>query len=593
MTVEVTAFYFGPPERPLCGWLHVPSADTLSDTGILVCNPLGYDALCLHRTQRSIATAAASRGMPALRFDYDGKGDSAGTDSDPERLGAWIHSVQLAVSELQQLTGVSRVCVFGVRMGATLALLAARESPAITAVIAVNPVSDGRRYLRELRAMAVTSSQVMADDPADPSGIQDFSGLVMTRATRDAISAIKLDGDETRGAPARLLLVERTDLPANDALARRLEAQGCDVQRKAFAGYGDMLRSAHESVVPHDDIRQWLDWVSHAPASGPAPRIPNSYCSSCRIAWQAADGVTLLEETVLRLDPPSRIFGVLTRPAARSANPGRVLLLLNSGAIHHIGPHRIYVRAARECAARGVAVLRFDLPGLGDSPVLAGHEDNATYPDDAVQMIRPVLDYLRREVGVSEVDCAGICSGAYHALKLAAAGEPLRQVTVINPLTFFWKPHLPLSPPEFQDVANMQRYRRKGLSREAWIRLLKGEVHVGKIIGVLLRRWSRKALLSLRELARLLGIRLQDDLAAELRDIARRGTRIHFIFADRDPGGQMLRDEGGYTVGRIARTGRLDVQTIVNADHTFTSWRNQQVLVNRIVELTTGGTVSR
>ena len=81
--------------------------------------------------------------------------------------------------------------------------------------------------------------------------------------------------------------------------------------------------------------------------------------------------------------------------------------------------------------------------------------------------------------------------------------------------------------------------------------------------------------------------------AAELRDIARRGTRIHFIFADRDPGGQMLRDEGGYTVGRIARTGRLDVQTIVNADHTFTSWRNQQVLVNRIVELTTGGTVSR
>jgi alpha-beta hydrolase superfamily lysophospholipase len=68
---------------------------------------------------RSLADRLAEAGFVALRFDYDGTGDSAGRNNDPKRVEAWLGSVREAVA-LVRTFGLSRVSVIGMRMGATL-----------------------------------------------------------------------------------------------------------------------------------------------------------------------------------------------------------------------------------------------------------------------------------------------------------------------------------------------------------------------------------------------------------------------------------------------------------------------------------------
>jgi len=65
-----------------------------------------------------------------------------------------------------------------------------------------------------------------------------------------------------------------------------------------------------------------------------------------------------------------RLFGILTEPEGAPLGP--TVLLLNAGLIHHIGPARLWVSLARRFAAAGMRCLRFDLSGLGDSPVRPG-----------------------------------------------------------------------------------------------------------------------------------------------------------------------------------------------------------------------------
>jgi len=110
-----------------------------------------------HRALRHCAEAAADAGIPALRFDYDGTGDSAGTDLDPDRLSAWIASVHGAQRLCGARPACDRVCFLGVRLGATLAALAASERSDVAGLIALAPVVSGRAYTRELRALQMAS----------------------------------------------------------------------------------------------------------------------------------------------------------------------------------------------------------------------------------------------------------------------------------------------------------------------------------------------------------------------------------------------------------------------------------------------------
>lgn len=62
------------------------------------------------------------------------------------------------------------------------------------------------------------------------------------------------------------------------------------------------------------------------------------------------------------------MLGILTLPAPGMPMRRIGVVVVVGGAQYRVGSHRQFVRLARRLAAAGHPVLRFDLPGMGDSP---------------------------------------------------------------------------------------------------------------------------------------------------------------------------------------------------------------------------------
>lgn len=113
------------------------------------------------------------------------------------------------------------------------------------------------------------------------------------------------------------------------------------------------------------------------------------------------------------LGPRRHLLALVTRPAGRAAEQAPVVVFLNTGIIHHVGHHRMYVTLARRLAARGLTCVRFDFSGLGDSlPRGDGKPPLQAWTQD----IRLVLDWMQGRYGSSRFVLTGLCAGADHAV---------------------------------------------------------------------------------------------------------------------------------------------------------------------------------
>jgi pimeloyl-ACP methyl ester carboxylesterase len=260
-------------------------------------------------------------------------------------------------------------------------------------------------------------------------------------------------------------------------------------------------------------------------------------------------------------------------------------LLLNAGAIHHIGPSRLYVTLARAWAAEGHTVLRLDLSGIGDSGTRPGQADNLVYSPHAGADVATAVRHLRAQPGVSRVVILGLCSGAYHGFKAAVAGEPIFAIVPINPLTFFWKEGMSLDFPAHKVAEESHRYAESALRLESWKKLARGEVHVRVLTQVLARRALSLVERHWRDLARQLGRPRPDDLGSELEALAARKIAVDFVFADGDPGMELLPLQGGSVVPRLLSQGKLRAHVITGPDHTFTARWSHPVLAERLTSV--------
>jgi alpha-beta hydrolase superfamily lysophospholipase len=72
--------------------------------GLVICKPFGFEAMSAHLSVRAFAEAAAELGIPALRFDHVGTGDSEDLVPGADQFEAWTQDVIAAVQELQRRT---------------------------------------------------------------------------------------------------------------------------------------------------------------------------------------------------------------------------------------------------------------------------------------------------------------------------------------------------------------------------------------------------------------------------------------------------------------------------------------------------------
>jgi dienelactone hydrolase len=546
---------------------------------------------------KRFAQATADQGLPCLRFDYDGTGDSFGSDFDPERLQAWVTSIHQAIDALKTKTAVDRVVLLGVRLGATLAALAAAERTDVIGLVAIAPVLAGKAYLRELRALQMALDLLPAPVTVSglPEGIQESVGFAISAETQQQLAQIDLT-QQTRAPVHQVLLLDRLDLEPNTAWVAHLRNLGATVTHHRLPGYVEMVLDPHKAQVPAAMLEATLTWLgqhaSEASATAvgvnPVTKSPNRVELFHETTFSMSAELPVAGvETFGFIDADSILFGVTTRPVPQVSSPQRRLgiLLLTAGAIHHVGPNRLHVTLARRWAREGHVVLRLDVSGIGDSRTRAGELENVVYGHRASDDVTVALRYLRAQPEVARVMVVGLCSGAYHGLKSAVAGEAIDALVPINPVTFFWKDGMSLDYPAHIVASESHRYAQSIFKLASWMKLLRGHVHVAAFLQLIFRRLLSLIEHHLRNFARRIGRPLAHDLGIELELIAAHGIRIDFLFAEGDPGIDLLRLQGGSTIRRLRAQNCLQVHVIDGPDHTFTPMWSHAPLIDRLTSI--------
>lgn len=153
----LSTFWFGTGERRLYGAYHEPASARPSPIALLMCQPLGQEAVRVHRIHRVLAERLARKGIGVLRFDAYATGESAGDDDDGELTG-WSQDVLSAHHELTARSGARRIVWFGTRLGAWLAARASAElsgSPPAS-IVMWSPLTDGAAYVNYLAQHSAT-----------------------------------------------------------------------------------------------------------------------------------------------------------------------------------------------------------------------------------------------------------------------------------------------------------------------------------------------------------------------------------------------------------------------------------------------------
>jgi len=560
------AGWFGPDDRPRFGWLYRPDKPASNGVGVVIVPPFGREDICAHRTLRHLAEDAAHAGFIALRFDLDGSGDSAGVDTDPDRIGAWIRSIGDAC-DLVRSNGASQLIMAGIRLGATLAILAGQERSDIAAMVAFNAVISGKAYLRELRALQMAMNLVPPPFSFDESG-QETNGFLLNSKACEKLKALDLTA--TAPAAPKLWWLERDDMV--DRHAAWLDAwktSGCQIVQRRVRGYAKMMDAPHANRVAQEFIDACIECArSIAAGLNAAPKKrPRKLLASITLRI----GETTIKEQAVTAG--GCMFGILAEPSKRDSE--RALLILNAGAIRHIGSNRMSVPLARELAATGWCVLRADLPGIGDSPVYPGEDENIVYGPHGARDAAKLVEWLHARGG-RDIAVGGMCSGAYHAFRSALVAQQVDRIYMINCGVFGATVDFdPENANLFGDVAH---YGQSVKSARAWRRLLAGKVAIGSVIRVAAWHLKQRSLRRLLEIARGLHLPLHDDLGTQLLALARRGTRLHFLYSGNDPGRTLLANKAGSILPRLCKRGRCDMQLFEGADHTFTQRWAQNVL---------------
>ncbi|MGI4795523.1 MAG: alpha/beta hydrolase [Janthinobacterium lividum] len=383
-----------------------------SGPAILFCPSLGDEALRTGRVWRDFAARLGEHGFATLRFDLPGTGNSSGMPTDPRRVEAWRNAVRACAVWLSPRHD-GRVVLLGHRFGALLAMDAVAGGVDAERLILLDPPESGASLVRHVRARARLSGSAGAG-PRD--GDVYIGGMPLSASTLFDVAAMPAPLRDS--PPALLVLDER---PGKRSLwPDRLRSLGGSVDVIPFDGYDAFVGTSPFDVVP--PTATFTAIVDHlerkaSPSRGRVASPPRTSCL-------AADGCS---ETPIWFGPGEGMFGILCRPHAPVAD-APALLLPTMGIDPCSGMSRMWTDLARRVAAQGIASLRFDMRGVGESAGELGMERLvAMYRVDRIADLRHAIDALEA-IGFPQVKIVGYCAGAYAAWHAAI---PDRRIAAI------------------------------------------------------------------------------------------------------------------------------------------------------------------
>lgn len=540
------------------GWLHPAGGRR----GVVLCAPYGGEALATHRAWRRFAESLAAAGLPVLRFDYPGTGDSAGEEGDPARLDAWLGGIRAAAAHLRAVAGVEEVALVGLRLGGLLAASAAREVGA-DALVLLSPFPSGRAFLQELRAVALLAERPADAPPAvGPEGI-DSAGFRLTPETAESLRA--LDLARVAEAPARRVLILDRPEGRAAALAERFRALGADVEEAPFPDHARLMSSVQHAALDCSAFARASAWLTQDVAPGVAPAGTGRTVEAPSPRLRLPGAV----ERPLRFGPGAGLFGILCEPVAAAAERPAVLLL-NSGATPHSGTGRMSVRLARRLAARGIASLRLDLSGLGDSASKPGRRDGLIYCRDMVEDAQAGLDALAA-AGHGAAVAVGLCAGAAVALHVALADPRTIGLVLVNPGRFVLGDGVTQEEAIGSAVKPAAAYLPRLTEPAVWRAILRQDRKASRVARGLSERAARRLRIGAGRLRAGLTGRgyARDDVLHAFQALTDRGVRTLMVHSAGDVTLGELEAQAGADGGRLRRMGGLWMERLAGADHSL------------------------
>jgi pimeloyl-ACP methyl ester carboxylesterase len=254
--------FFGTSGRRLFGAYHAAQGARGRSPAVVLCQPFGHEYLRGHRAFRNLAIAIAERGRHVIRFDYFGTGDSAGA-SDEHTVEQSLADIAAAIEEVKDISEATEVTLVGLRLGATLAMLAASGRRDVDRVILWDPVIAGDAHLDSLASLQQEWLEDRMGRQAANIGDAELIGFPMTAGMRSQLMA-------TRIAPPPTLRARRVDLfvSSDDPAYRSLQAslEGAHVQVgyhvEPGAGVWDRGDLVHQILLPHTMVRAIASAVS-------------------------------------------------------------------------------------------------------------------------------------------------------------------------------------------------------------------------------------------------------------------------------------------------------------------------------------------
>ena len=255
-----------------------------------------------------------------------------------------------------------------------------------------------------------------------------------------------------------------------------------------------------------------------------------------------------------------RLVGVLAEPATASRLG---LVLVVGGPQYRVGSHRQFVLIARWLAAAGLAVLRFDYRGMGDSTGPMRRFDK-TGPDiaaamDALQASCPTIE---------KIVLWGLCDAASGALMYWENTLDARVggIVLLNP----WA----RSDATIAKTYLKHYYGRRLFEKEFWVKLLRGGVDIAgalnSIAGNLKTANASQPTTGDSELAA-----FQDRMAAGLTSFA---GPVLILLSERDLTAKEFLEFAGSSSRWTGLLDRANVErhNIPHADHTFSTAESRE-----------------
>ena len=247
-------------------------------------------------------------------------------------------------------------------------------------------------------------------------------------------------------------------------------------------------------------------------------------------------------------------------------------VVINSGRIHRVGPHRVYVRLARALAAEGFLTARIDLSGLGDSEP---REDFRPLGECAVEEVAEAVEVLRERFGIERFVLMGNCAGAAVAFTALATDARLAGAVLMNINAYGTDDDT--AELLARKAAEQFYVRRACLDPERWKKLFSGRSSYRRVASTVARKFlpaSDQDKEFDREVAR---------VGAELERLRQSGTRLLFVFTEGDASIDLYELMVGKLEADLKTSAILERRLMEGSDHLFSVREAQRELVDGVL----------